>query len=305
MGVLCRPLLSISRVRLHAYAQQQAMRWVEDASNQSTEFDRNFLRHSILPPVIRRWPQFAEATLRSAQLCGEQEQVLDELLQPLLQQWMDPQGALAIEEIKQCSEVKRQALLRRWFRQLGAPIPSRQQLLQLWSQVALSRQAANPQQQLGDWQVRRYRQRLYLVPPLAPLPALWEWHDLDRALSLPAGLGGVWLQSSHQPLPESAHLASWIRPPDPGERMTWRFGLSGRVRIAGRGSRPLKKIYQEQGIPPWLRPRLPVLCYDEVAVTIPGLFVTEAGVPDLIRAGKLLIWQSELVPFLQKVRSTS
>lgn len=298
-GILCRPLLSVSRVRLRAYAQQQALCWVKDASNQSLQFDRNFLRHSILPPVVRRWPQFAEATLRSAQLCGEQEQLLDELLQPLLRQWMDPQGALSIEELAHCSEVKRQAVLRRWFRHLGAPIPSRQQLFHLWSQIALSCQDANPQLQLGHWQVRRYRQRLYLVAPLAPLPALCLWHDLESTLTLPAGLGRVWLQSTRLPLPAEP-LASSIRLPEPGQRMTWRFGVSGRVRIVGRGSRPLKKIYQEQGIPPWLRPRLPVLYYDDVAVTIPGLLVTEAGAPHPGNLAKSLIWESDLAPFLRR-----
>lgn len=300
-GVLCRPLLSVSRVRLRAYAQQQPLYWVEDASNQSLQFDRNFLRHSILPPVVRRWPQFAEATLRSAQLCGEQEQLLDELLQPLLRQWMDPQGALSIEELAHCSEVKRQAVLRRWFRQLAAPIPSRQQLFHLWSQVALSSQDANPQLQLGHWQVRRYRQRLYLVAPLAPLPALRVWHDLEGILALPAGLGRVWMQSSRLLRPESGQRASEIRPPAPGQWISWRFGLSGRVRIIGRGSRPPKKIYQEQGIPPWLRSRLPVLYYDEVAVAIPGLLVTEAGAPDPVNQAVSLIWESDLAPFLRRV----
>lgn len=300
-GILCRPLLSVSRIRLHAYAQQQGLQWVEDASNHSPRFDRNFLRYSILPPVVRRWPHFAEATLRSAQLCGEQEQLLDELLQPLLQQCMDQHGALAIEALSQCSEVKRQALLRRWCRQLGAPIPSRQQLVQLWSQIALSSQDANPQLQLSHWQVRRYRQRLYLVAPLAPLPALCVWHDLESTLLLPAGLGRVWLQSSDLPLLATEQVASRIHLPDPGQRISWRFGLSGRVRITGRGSRPLKKIYQEQGIPPWLRPRLPVLFYDDVAVTIPGLFVTEAGAPLPLNPAESLIWESDLAPFLRRV----
>lgn len=300
-GVLCRPLLSVSRVRLLAYAQQQRVRWVEDPSNQSPRFDRNFLRHTVLPSVVRRWPHFAEATLRTAQLCGAQEQLLDELLQPLLQQCMDQHGALAIEGVSQCSEVKRQALLRRWFRQLGAPMPSRQQLLHLWSQVALSCQDANPQLQLGHWQVRRYRQRLYLVAPLAPLPALCGWHDLKSALLLPAGLGRIWLQSSRMPLPESDPLVSEIRLPDPGQKITCRFGLSGRVRLMGRGSRSLKKIYQEQGIPPWLRPRLPFLYYDDVAVAIPGLLVTEAGAPHPVNPAESLIWESDLAPFLRRV----
>ena len=60
-----------------------------------------------------------------------------------------------------------------------------------------------------------------------------------------------------------------LRLPDADEPVSLRWGLAGgtRLRPVGRGgSRPLKKLWQELGVAPWLRARWPVLYYGEVPV---------------------------------------
>jgi len=51
-GILLRPLLDHTRDDIKAYAQTHQLEWVEDPSNQNTRFDRNFLRHEVLPVLI-------------------------------------------------------------------------------------------------------------------------------------------------------------------------------------------------------------------------------------------------------------
>ena len=53
---LLRPLLDVSRDTLHDYARRHDLTWVEDPSNTRTDYDRNFLRHDILPRLHARWP---------------------------------------------------------------------------------------------------------------------------------------------------------------------------------------------------------------------------------------------------------
>ena len=77
---LLRPLLNESRDSLHRWAIAHQLSWIEDESNQDDAYDRNFLRLRIVPLLNARWPHFAEAVARSANLCGEQEQLLDEML---------------------------------------------------------------------------------------------------------------------------------------------------------------------------------------------------------------------------------
>jgi tRNA(Ile)-lysidine synthase len=68
-------------------------------SNQDDTYDRNFLRLRVVPLLNARWPHFAEAVARSASLCGEQEQLLDEMLAAELATLVAEDGALAIEPL--------------------------------------------------------------------------------------------------------------------------------------------------------------------------------------------------------------
>ena len=50
------------------------------------------------------------------------------------------------------------------------------------------------------------------------------------------------------------------------------------LHIVGRhGGRKLKKIWQELGVPPWLRDTTPLLFYGETLITAVGVFVTVDG----------------------------
>ncbi|PDP95292.1 tRNA lysidine(34) synthetase TilS, partial [Klebsiella quasipneumoniae] len=77
---LLRPLLNETRESLRQWALAHQLSWIEDESNQDDTYDRNFLRLRVIPLLRERWPHFSEAVARSASLCAEQEQLLDEIL---------------------------------------------------------------------------------------------------------------------------------------------------------------------------------------------------------------------------------
>lgn len=138
----------------------------------------------MLPQLNQRWPHFASAVARSAGLCAEQEQLLDELLAEPLQNLLAADRSLAIDGLTDCSPVRRFALLRRWIALFNVAMPAREQLQRLWEEVALSREDAEPQLQLGTYQIRRFRGRLHLLPPLAALRDVhlpWQPDDAGAA----------------------------------------------------------------------------------------------------------------------------
>ncbi|HFJ9773750.1 TPA: tRNA lysidine(34) synthetase TilS, partial [Raoultella ornithinolytica] len=96
---LLRPLLNTRRETLHQWALAHQLSWIEDESNQDDTYDRNFLRLRVVPQLNARWPHFSEAVARSASLCGEQEQLLDELLAEDLAKLVADDGSLAIDAL--------------------------------------------------------------------------------------------------------------------------------------------------------------------------------------------------------------
>ena len=84
-GHLVRPLLTFSRQALVDYAEFHQLQWIEDESNQDIDFDRNFIRHQISPLLIQRWPAMAQSASRTALLCQDQQNLLDEIAQQDLQ----------------------------------------------------------------------------------------------------------------------------------------------------------------------------------------------------------------------------
>lgn len=267
-GELLRPLLSVSRQQLEQYARIEGISWIEDDSNQNDRFDRNFLRLHILPRLKQRWPHFAIAAARSAKLCAEQEQLLDELLSERLTLLMNKDGALEIEGLRVVSEVQRNALLRRWIAAVGGLMPGRGQLQRLWHEVALSREDAEPQLQWGDRQVRRYQRQLYLLPQMQSVIDWQSCWDGSSSLELPDNLGQICLA------PGGINL----RAPRDDEVVSVRFSAQGSIRIVGRRhAQTVKKIWQELKIPPWQRERTPLLYFNEQLVAALGVFVTWEG----------------------------
>lgn len=267
---LLRPLLSCSRQNLMDYAQRHQIQWVEDESNQDRRFDRNFLRQEIIPLLNQRWPHFSQTVTRSASLCAEQEQLLDELLTATLDQWQHTDGSLTTDGLITMSEVKRNAVLRRWLSRHHVSMPSRDQLQRLWHEVVLARIDANPCLQLGQHQVRRFRQRLYLSSSqqINITSQCLHW-CVSEDLLLPANLGVLRLTNAD---------GQQIRAARPNESVKIRFGLQGKVKIVGRDrSRESKKLWQELGVPPLMRNQIPLLYFNEQLIAACDFFVTAEG----------------------------
>lgn len=279
---LLRPLLNCRRQALRQWALAHQLRWIEDESNQDDTYDRNFLRLRVVPRLNARWPHFSEAVARSASLCGEQEQLLDELLAEELAKLVAADGTLAIEPLMVMSAPRRAALLRRWLAGHNAPMPSREMTERIWREVALAREDAFPCLRLGDFTVRRYQQRLWWVKYFpGQAEAVVPWADCRQPLCLPDGLGELTLLAGGP-----------LRAPRADEGVTVRFRAGGHLHIVGRhGGRKLKKIWQELGVAPWRRDTTPLLFYGETLIAAAdSLFVTREG-EALAGEGMQLRWR--------------
>ncbi|MGL4251473.1 MAG: tRNA lysidine(34) synthetase TilS [Aeromonas sp.] len=283
-GLLLRPLLDISRAELAEAAATLPFGWVEDESNQDVSYDRNFLRQQLIPQLKARWPAMARTAARSMALCAEQEALLEELAESDWQ--LAGEGeALHIGPLHALSSTRRNNLLRYWIRRQGGEIPSREQLARLWQEVALARGDANPQLNWGRQSCRRFQERLYLVSPdLQPCHQVLPL-TVGEPLTLPDGLGELLVCIAE---PGEGRL----RLPRADEPLSVRFQVAPGIPLkpVGRsGSRRMKKLLQEYGVPSWQRGRIPILYYGELVAAVVGLFVCDGFMAQ--GAGLVCHWQ--------------
>src|SRR6185503_6543517 len=63
---LIRPLLSVSRAAIPAYARRERLEWIEDESNSNEALTRNFIRRRVGPLLEKKFPRWRESLARAA-----------------------------------------------------------------------------------------------------------------------------------------------------------------------------------------------------------------------------------------------
>ncbi len=233
--LLLRPLLDVPRSAIRAYAAEHGLAWIEDESNADEALTRNFIRRRAGPLLESRFPRWRENLARAARHFS-------------------------------AADVDARGLLRAYLKEKGLRAPSEAKLVEMLKQLG-SQSAAIAHDGVV---FRRYREKVFLVKekprskkPLSPFrPRTWNG---ESRLALPA-LGGElrFRRVRGQGIDRSLlkNKAWQIRLRSGGERL--------RV-DALRPRRTLKNLFQEAGVPPWERERLPLLFCGDDLVWVPGL----------------------------------
>ncbi len=79
-GILIRPLLEVSKKDILDYLLAKKINFIEDDSNQSNDFDRNFLRNEIFPLLEERWNNFPKRINKTSLILRNRNQIYIELL---------------------------------------------------------------------------------------------------------------------------------------------------------------------------------------------------------------------------------
>ncbi|WP_052761000.1 tRNA lysidine(34) synthetase TilS [Sedimenticola thiotaurini] len=283
-GMHARPLLDVSRDELLQYATRNHLQWIEDGSNQDTEFDRNYLRHKVIPLLKSRWPATTRTLSRSARHCAEADQLIAGLLSEQLNQIRGQQdGSLSISALNALPTDQQGALLRLWIGQAGFTLPSAAVLKRIISEVLGARPDRNPLVTWSGAEVRRYRDALYLMSPLPAfdsVPSL-VWRG-ESELMLPAGLGRLQFHTGEEG--GTGLAASGVC------RITFRRG--GEIcRPLGRGqSKRLKQLLQGAGVFPWMRDRIPLLEIDGEIAEVIGVCRCEPVLRDSLLRRLNITW---------------
>lgn len=270
-GQLVRPLLTFSRQSVADFAFQFNLQWVDDSSNQDSKFDRNYVRHEILPAIKARWPGVGHTVARSGHHIAEAKRILDRTAQRLLEQVRIPtRNTLKVGGIKSFNEADQCLVIRQWIKLSGFQSPSTAILNQVIRSVVEAGLDKNPRVIWDEAEINRFDGELYLLPKRFKFDhtQIIHWNG-QGILSIPEDNGYLTVRKET----DSGITAKYWHE----GKITVRFRIGGETcRLPRRrGTRSLKKLFQEQSIPPWVRKRIPLIYMNDKLAAAVGLWVFE------------------------------
>lgn len=283
-GRLGRPLLGVSRSALAEYAAQHGLVWKHDPSNDDSRFDRNYLRNEVMPLIYARWPSAAHALSRSATHAASAAEMLD-------QQGMRDLAAvrahalhgdsvclacLDVALIRQLPGPRQANALRCWIRNHGIKLPSNARLTTVQENLLRDNQSGSGEVQWTGAALRRDGDLLFLCrqphpkQPAADGSIAWDpasllelpGYDLVLQATVVTGQGCALSRL------EGRHLT-----------VRWRQGGETCRMAAGFGRKPLRKVFQDLGIPAWQRDTVPLVYLDDELVAVSHYWVNPHMLP--------------------------
>ncbi|MEC7569024.1 MAG: tRNA lysidine(34) synthetase TilS [Pseudomonadota bacterium] len=278
-GLLMRPLLGITRDQIENYAGSHQLAYLHDGSNDDTRYDRNFLRHEVLPLIESRWPSYRSGFARSAELSGELATLghFDNLTE-----YTRYGGPYLPMDVHDATSLHR--ALHGWLNELNAPLPDFVALEEFARQCMHAQGDKLPELRVADYLLQRWRQGIHLYPV-----------DIDRDFDISCEVGGAlegrwgsiaW-QEADMGLPAGVYIR--VRAPRHGEA----------VSLGRRPRRSVGQWLQEAGVPPYLRGCYPLVQVGDEIIAIPDVgLVSDSSNLSLCKGGLVPVWTPPKIAFL-------
>ena len=293
---LIRPLISYSKKDLLDYANQFEVNWIEDESNEDLSISRNFIRKKVIPNLKNdNWPEYKNSISYLSSKAKEANEILDEIayldLKLCASESLD---RLSILKIKELSHARAMNVLFTWLginTHLGV---SNKLTDQVYKSIILASESSNPvvtfgkRGEKGSFQIRRFNNFLHHLPltetEVLSDKKVWKWNS-DNPLKLPTGTLSMQVALGKGISTQLTEAGISIKGRAGGERCK----PQGRSK-----SQKLKKLFQEYGVPPWVRDRVPLVYVGDQLAAVSDLWVCEDFVAKQDERGIVLNWTDSL-----------
>ncbi len=282
---LLRPLLGITRQQLHDYAKLHAVAWCDDESNVNTHYERNFVRHTLMPILAERSPAISSVLARTASHMAEANTLLDDLASNDAQTLV-LENSVCVSGLRILSQARAKNVLRFWLARNHLAMPHTEQLAEILHQLLNAKVDANINIPLQHLSLKRFQQRVYLYRDQVA-----QEFDL------------VWNGEPYLDLPNGGQL---IFNEVVGTGLALKFGMT-KLRITNRDggerfkpnvlrpTRTLKHLLQEANIPPWQRANLPLIYWHDTLACVPGIGIAHELQAHGEEVGLTISWQDARV----------
>ncbi len=269
-----RPLLNFSRDEVHGYAIENNLKWIEDPSNTDTDFDRNLLRHDVIPVIKNRWSQLGNSLSKVAIQQQDALEIIEAMASIDLASIVTHQSnVIDVAGLLKLSEARQLNVLRSWIHQCAYDAPTANVLHQVVQSMLTAADDAKPEVCWGESEIRRYQEKLYCLKRIEhDVSETFEWNPREKLVFKDLGVG----------LQVEKGALQGLKPELLDKKLTVAFRQGGeKIRPAGRkNTHSLKKLMQEVGIPPWQRSRIPLVYYGEHLIAVGHYWLADEYVND-------------------------
>ena len=252
--LIMRPMLSLDKAEIVTFADNEMLQWVDDESNQQNSFDRNFLRNEIIPHLLDRWPQLTKTVGRSAVLCAEQSELVNDSAQRYFEDCKRTNLRLDGQKLTSLSRPWQAMVIRAWFKAQGQLSPSKAQAEQVLLMLE-AKHDATPEVNFKWGKVIRFDGDLYWVVNAV--------HDAE-----PSGVLHVDADNALPWLNGNLHVSLLER--EEGDTVTFQTNARNlRIKpVNASVSKLLKEWFKVWRVPRWERNGVPVIFLNEQAVAL-------------------------------------
>jgi len=279
-GPVLRPLIDISRADVEQYLTERNEPWREDSSNVDLMFDRNRIRHTLMPELKRDWnPEIERALGQLATLAFDEERFWTEWISQYAANFLQIRGNIVLATASKLAD-QPIAIARRLVRRAiecvrgdlhAIDFAHVEAILDLARQREGDGRLQAPQVDVyrsfdwirfaplatGDRLAERNQETACIVPGIASLPVAQVTVDLQVIEKSDSSNGR---EAAVENAKVKEYELDWDRILELGDEVrlrTWKPG--DQYRPAEGSARKLKTMFQESRIPLWERGTWPIL----------------------------------------------
>ena len=252
-GFHFRPFLAFNKKTLEDFVAFKSLSYVEDLSNNNTDFSRNFIRKEILPNIKRKWPSCASTISRSAQNLSELFKLNEDLAMIDIQKFLVKNTCKLSISVKGLDKYRCNNVIRYWISKNNYRMPSSEQMNSIYSNVINAGKDKVPFFLCSEYEIRRHNDYIEIMLPLKKHDPsiIYKWKYMENLIITNLSLNLSWNDLEKRFGRKIAY------------DVEVRFRKSGENIKLYNSKKSLKDYMREINMPPWKRDRTPLIYIDK------------------------------------------
>lgn len=264
---IIRPLIYHTKKIILNWAKINNLKWIEDISNNEIKFDRNFIRNIILPKICQRWPYFLKNCTNSMNILSGEKKILNFLIKKYLYRNTYIDGRLSLINFTKISYELKYFLIKLWIFKQSKIFPNFKLLNRIYAEILENNNTYTKKIIFKKYVIYKYKISMYCILYIPPIKnKVYLWKNPFFPIKLPNNLGFLIAVYNKK-------IGISIPCPEKNTKIYIKFqNNEKKIKNSNNKNKKIKKIWQENNIPPWYRNKIPLLFYNKILTCIPGIF---------------------------------